>query len=159
MGLEKTEIKRHIFNDVGADVEDLLDGASAQKHEHMGAAKALRAQAINTQAMVKLVDDDLEAGKLKGLSELEIAKYAKLQYQRAVDGLSNAAQREANAVLVTQGGMSALKSVVGMIEKKMKGNEARKESILRAEKEQAAKKKTKKKATKKRVKSNGANAR
>lgn len=137
--IEKTEIKRIVYNDLGCDTEDMLEGARARRAEHRGGTVALTQGAKAVSAISAFVDKDLDGGVIAALDgPLQVAGYAKQQIQRAVDALQLAAQSERNRVLIADGEISGLESMIGLVKKRHDVEEAKAAAIAKALEEEAA---------------------
>lgn len=133
MSLEKTEFKKAVLNDVGADVDDMLEAAQAQVAEHRGAKKALRETGLKFGAIAKAVDDDLKEGVLDLESPLQVAEYAKKQVQRCVEALLSASAHEGNLELSALGAVTATKVIIERVKKKVDAETKKAEALVAAE--------------------------
>jgi hypothetical protein len=133
MSIDKSELKKAVLLDVGADVEDMMEGAQAQLAEHRGSKRALRETALKLGAIAKAINDELDAGKLDDYvgETLKIAEYAKRQVQRCVEALLTASKHEENCELAATGAVGAVKAMMARVGKKM-ADEDRKISAVAA---------------------------
>jgi len=141
MNPQKSELKQAILHELGCDLDDTLEEATKRANGHTGARGALRLAAKNAQAIAEVVDAELKSGKLAErcaedgegpLDPVLVAKYAKLQITRVVDGLDIASQSERNREIMAQGEVAALKSVVALIQKRHTLEAAKLEAFNRA---------------------------
>jgi hypothetical protein len=140
MSIEKSEFKKAVLSDVGADVEDMLESLQAQTAEHRGAKKALRETGLKFAAIAKAIDDELENGKLGEFvgEPLKVAEYAKRQVQRCVEALLSASAHEGNLELSSLGAITAAKAVMTRVTKKIELETAKAEALAKAEEAVAA---------------------
>lgn len=139
MSLEKSELKKAVLNDVGADVEDMLESAQAQLAEHRGAKRSLRETAIKLGAVSKAIDDELDQGKLDaiGPEPLKLAAYAKQQVQRCIETLLGASKHEENLELASQGAISVTKAMMARVLKKVELETTKQQALAATDSEEA----------------------
>jgi hypothetical protein len=135
MAIDKSELKKSVFNDLGADIEDLCDGAKISQAEYRGAKKALRVQAKKLESVLEFVNKELDEGKFKAeeFTELYVADKCKLYVQRCIDALESAWRHHENLEISASGGVVALGGVVTTIKKKMDAEQKKIEDLIEHE--------------------------
>ena len=131
MSTDKTQMRREILHDVGCDAEDLAESCRRQSHEFRGAKAALRRSAQSLKTVAARVDKDLDGGTLAiyGDGAQNVAKYAKLQVQRCMDSIENAALHAENCETSANGGIMASEKMIARLKKKLDATEAKLKSI------------------------------
>jgi len=110
--IDKSEIRKAIFHSSGCDADDWLEAAKKNAAAFEGAKQALKKAAKDVQANVAIVQKDLDDGKLEGKEAPEVASYAILQVQRAVDSLMTASVHFSNRQIASQGEVAAYDKLV-----------------------------------------------
>ncbi len=116
MNIEKAQIKTLIANDLGASVEDRLEGSVKTAHELAGAAAALKqaAKKVTTDLAARADNDDsfrdgMEAAEVRGLVKKYLGRVGEY-----LSHLSDVEQQKA----ITQGGRSdGLREAMEIIKK------------------------------------------
>lgn len=132
---DKTEFKISVINGIGADIEDLKEGANNSLNEAKGAHLALKRAAKNVLALVALADKDLEKSDIPDLESLNLVKVWLNKAYHSVDGLAEhyiALEQQA------AGALFGITKVVNVVSKKrdseIKKLENKKEAIEKEEK-------------------------
>lgn len=135
--VDKSEIRKEIFHSSGCDADDWLEAAKKNASAFEGAKQALRKAAKDVQAFVAVVQKDLDEGNLEGKEAPEVASYAILQVQRAVDSLMNAGVHYNNRQVAAQGEVAAYDKLVKhfqiLRDREAAKIEANKEALLEGE--------------------------
>ena len=97
------EIRAEVYHDLGCAADERLEAAQNGLQGFIGAGKALMVAAKNVGGFVEFVKQDLEKGKLQSMEPTEVAKYAIVQIQRAVDSLNLAAVNNKRQSVAQQG--------------------------------------------------------
>lgn len=116
MSAAKTELKMAVLHDQGVKADDQLDAATRRMCGHDGAKQALRGLAKMISGLAEFVDRDVEAGKIPS-EPLEVAKYAKLMIDRAVQAAIGQGQHQENCQLSAAGEIGAYKAMVESLQK------------------------------------------
>ena len=116
--IAKAQLKQEIYHQIGCDADDWLESARKTSHGFEGAKLAFREQAKTVQQNVLVVKKDLDAGKLEGLEPAEVADYAILQIQRAVDSLQTASLHFENKWKSATGEIAAYTFVVKQLQER-----------------------------------------
>ena len=130
--IEKSEIRKGIFHNLGCDADDWLDGAKRDSNAFEGAKKSLKKSAQELIAIAAVVKKDLDDGKLDGLEPAEIADYAILQVTRCRDSLENASKHFENRQIASQGEIAAYEKVVDYFKKLYDREETRMQALAQA---------------------------
>ena len=120
MNLDKAQLKIAVANNLGADMEDRLEGEMKAAHELAGAAQALRqvAKKVPADLIAKLEADQEEGDKAikDGLEAHLVVQLIKQWLTRAGDYLGHMADVEQQKA-VAQGGRAA--AVVGFVPERL----------------------------------------
>lgn len=130
----KSEVKIGTTLEIGANVEDMCEGAEATVHEYKGAEDALKQSTKAVQSLHTHVDKDLEDGKIdEVLNEpLLVAEYVKRYVTRAIGILDNLATRAEYQKFKAQGKAEGLRAAVESIKKVHDAEEAKLRGYLAA---------------------------
>lgn len=110
---EKGEVKVGAANELGCRFDDMLESLMKEGHQWEGAIAALRKAESAAVALSAHVDKEVDEGKL----DLEQSKLVKLWLGRAAQATHNLFLNAQNQVLVTQGKVNGLTSVVALTKK------------------------------------------
>jgi hypothetical protein len=95
MNLEKSQLKMQIANNIGADIEDRVDGEMRAAHELSGASDALQQAALKVpRDLAAKIDTALAEGEIKDMGALEAAEFAKKYLAKAGDYLRHLSEVE-----------------------------------------------------------------
>lgn len=130
MGIDKSEFKMQVVHDLGATIEDKLDGVRKEVDRYDGAKQALQQAATCISSLLQHVDRDLDEGRYNEIDgPLQVAKIAKDYIQKAVGSLDNlATSAEVNGIRA-RGKVEGLEQAVALA-KKTFDDEAKKQSAL-----------------------------
>jgi len=129
MNLDKAQLKIAVANNLGADMEDRLEGEMKAAHELAGAAQALRqvAKKVPADLIAKLEADQEEGDKAikDGLEAHRVVQIIKQWLTRAGDYLGHMADVEQQKAVAQGGRASGLQDAMKLV-KKMKDEETQK---------------------------------
>jgi len=129
MNLDKAQLKIAVANNLGADMEDRLEGEMKAAHELAGAAQALRqvAKKVPADLIAKLEADQEEGDKAikDGLEAHLVVQIIKQWLTRAGDYLGHMADVEQQKAVAQGGRASGLQDAMKLV-KKMKDEETQK---------------------------------
>jgi hypothetical protein len=90
MNLAKSELKMQIATNLGADIEDRVEGELKAAHELAGASDALKQAAIKVpRDLAAKIDTAVAEGEIKDMTALEAAEFAKKYLTKAGDYLAH----------------------------------------------------------------------
>ena len=136
--VEKAEIKIITANNIGADIEDMLEQARKSEHMHEGGKLALADAAKKVNALTELFIRSVQEGELD-LSKLapeEIEGLVKRWINRCVGLLENLTLMSQNAQLSAAGMVAAYKNAMKAPMKIMEAERKKMEAIKEAIEEQ-----------------------
>lgn len=113
MSVDKSEIKKGTLNEVGARLDDMLEGAQRQRNANNGAKQALFQCAKQIGNLSKVAEKEAEETQLD-LDILGLIKKYIGRAQMAADGL---ARQQENQELISAGKVEALTKAVQMVKK------------------------------------------
>jgi hypothetical protein len=129
MNLDKAQLKIAVANNLGADMEDRLEGEMKAAHELAGAAQALRqvAKKVPADLIARLEADQEEGDKAikDGLEAHLVVQIIKQWLTRAGDYLAHMADVEQQKAVAQGGRASGLQDAMKLV-KKMKDEETQK---------------------------------
>lgn len=129
MNLDKAQLKIAVANNLGADMEDRLEGEMKAAHELAGAAQALRqvAKKVPADLIAKLEADQEEGDKAikDGLEAHLVVQLIKQWLTRAGDYLGHMADVEQQKAVAQGGRAAGLQDAMKLV-KKMKDEETQK---------------------------------
>lgn len=111
--VDKLEIKRSVVSEIGAKVEEFLEGAERDAAHAHGAADALKAHAQNLLSVLAAVDQAVG----NGVPDLEAAKMVKQWVGKAIVATENAAQYQKNLELSFLGAVAGHKAMHDTLQK------------------------------------------
>lgn len=118
MGLDKSEIKRAVINELGASIEDALEQAKRNVYLSQGANIGLIQTIKNVEKLYHHVDRDVDEGKYNSCDgPLVVAKLVKGYIQRAVAVLESGAISYEQRRLMAEGAVKAYEQNVAMTKK------------------------------------------
>jgi hypothetical protein len=121
MSVEKSELKILIMNNVGADIEDRLEGAERTVHQLEGSMNALSqaAQTVPSQMCAK-VEVLLGEGKVikDGMTALEVAELLKKYINKCGDFLTHLSQVAGKKLPTQQGEVVGLQVAIDIVKSK-----------------------------------------
>jgi hypothetical protein len=122
MGIEKSELKKAILQDMGIKADDRLDALTAELHRTEGGAKALTTAAggLENDVFARL-RRDLDEGKI----DTEAAKQVDRYLRTCVNMLQHLAKRSKVQVPVMQGRVDEAREAVHRIKKDCDAEEAK----------------------------------
>ena len=129
MNLDKAQLKIAVANNLGADMEDRLEGEMKAAHELAGAAQALRqvAKKVPADLIAKLEADQEEGDKAikDGLEAHLVVQLIKQWLTRAGDYIAHMADVEQQKAVAQGGRAAGLQDAMKLV-KKMKDEETQK---------------------------------
>lgn len=127
MNLEKANLKILVANNLGADIEDRVDGEQQAANEMKGAAEALRQAALKVpRDLAAQLDTALKEDQIpSGLDALQVAEFAKKYLAKAGDFLRHLAEVEQQKAVMQLGRVAGLQQAMEVI-KKTRDQEAQK---------------------------------
>lgn len=137
MSLDKAEIKRATFHQVGVIIDDSLEQAKKDYSVAQGANAGLIQTVKKVEALGNHVDQDLDEGKYESMGPLEVAKIIKVYLQRAVAVMRSDAMSFEQRRLMAQGRVTAFEQTVAMT-KKLHDIETRKIEVIRKDEVEVA---------------------
>jgi len=124
MNIEKAQMKTLIANDLGASVEDRLEGSAKTAHELSGAASALKQASRKVPTDLAAKADNDESFK-DGMEGSEVRALVKKYLGRVGEYLSHLSDVEQQKAIIQGGRSDGLREAMDII-KKMRDNEAKK---------------------------------
>lgn len=129
MSKEKAELKKLIFHELGAQVEDMQEGALKERQSLAGGKMALRQAAAHILGLQEAADKDLDSGVIP---DGDCLKVVKLYIERARQTCLGAAQNLENKEIAATGAHTFGGNVVALF-KKMYDEEDNKAKALESE--------------------------
>ncbi|NIT79749.1 MAG: hypothetical protein GWN58_33875 [Anaerolineae bacterium] len=124
MNIEKSQLKMQIANNIGADIEDRVEGELRAAHELLGAADALQQAALKVpRDLAAKVDTALAEGEIKDMTALEAAEFAKKYLAKAGDYLRHLSDVERSKASDQRSRVAGLKFAMDSLQK-MRDEEA-----------------------------------
>lgn len=114
MNIDKAQIKVGAVHEVGVRLDDALDGARADVHRADGASAALEKAAEACAHVFKMVDREVDEGKIP---DLETASMIKKWVDRCLMTLRDARTNAVFSKAQAQGKVAALEMAVGIAKK------------------------------------------
>lgn len=111
MSIEKSRFKQLIYQELGIQMDDLLDGAHITKHQSEGGKVALRQMYKNLAQLGELADKELDEGTLSPTALEPVKRYIK----RALAAVESAAKNWENKELLAAGSVTFGDKAVKMI--------------------------------------------
>lgn len=116
MNIEKAKLKMLIANDLGADLEDRLDGERRTANELAGAASGLKQAAIKIQAQLAARADEDEVCR-DGMEEHEVRKIVKQYITRACDFMNHLGAVEEQKAIAQGGRVEGIQQAMELVQK------------------------------------------
>lgn len=156
MGIEKTEIKKAAYSDVGIKVEKLRDAAELELAERKGSAKALKQLHQNIiggstadgvekdymELLVRLNEREKELAAAEGRETgavspgpMDIIKFGLQYVQRAANQAESAAVSEKNKALIAEGQLQSFQMVILSLRKDVDVAQAQIDKALHTDEE------------------------
>lgn len=118
MSIEKSKLKMLIANNLGADIEDGMEGQLKSAHELDGAANALKQAAKKVpHDLAARVDQELEEGKIKeGMTPPQVAQFAKQYLTRVGDFLAHLGDVAQQKAITLHGRVDGMKDAMKIVQ-------------------------------------------
>jgi hypothetical protein len=118
MSIEKSKLKMMVANNLGADIEDGLEGQLKAAHELDGAAESLKQVAKKVPAdLAAKVDQDLDGGNIKdGMTPSQVAQYAKQYLTRVGDYLAHLSDVQRQKAITQFGRVDGMKDAMKIVQ-------------------------------------------
>lgn len=124
MNIEKSQLKMQIANNIGADIEDRVEGEMRAAHELSGASNALQQAALKVpRDLAAKIDTALAEGEIKDMGALEAAEFAKKYLAKAGDYLRHLSEVERQKASDQLGRVAGLKFAMESVQR-MRDKEA-----------------------------------
>lgn len=117
MSEAKSKFKVDFSHSFGCDIEDLMDAKQTGIHQITGGIHALAEIAKFIADLGAHVDKDMEEGKFKDLSEVQVSGLVKRYLGRAVGVVDNLKQKATRELEVTRGEVQAYSKVISKLKK------------------------------------------
>ena len=111
MDTTKADLKLLIFEEIGSKADDLQEEAEREIYRAQGAVKALKAATQNIGGLIKLIQDEIDKGKL----DLEEGKKVVGAVARAGSIVEDLGRHYLNQVQLNQGRQHGLMDAVNLI--------------------------------------------
>lgn len=136
MNLEKANLKIMVVNNLGADIEDRVEGEMKAAHELNGASQALRQAAIKIpRDLAAKVDASLKEGEIpENLDAMAAAGLVKKYLMKAGEFLNHLADVEGQKAITQLGRVDGLRQAMQLVQK-TKDEEVKKVQIFAAAQE------------------------
>lgn len=131
MGLDKSEIKLAILQELGCKFDDMLEGVQHDKFRAEGAARALIQATKAIRSVASLVDDDVD----KERYDLPTAAKIKEYIDRAATIVESMAKNATNQQMAGGGSIVAMDQVVKYLKKEYDSEEAKRKALEESEDE------------------------
>ena len=129
MGFEKSKLKLLVVNDIGATIEDRLEGEIKAAHELAGASIALKQAAERVPPMlVSKVDED--ASIVDGLEAILVRQMIKKYLTRVGDFLKHLSDVEQQKAVAQGGRVDGIRQAMFLVQKTRTAEEANLQRIL-----------------------------
>jgi len=137
MNLEKSQLKMQLANNLGADIEDRVEGELKAANELQGAAQALKQAAIKVpRDLAAKIDTALAEGEIKDMGALEVAEFAKKYLTKAGDFLMHLSEVENQKAVAQRGRVDGLRYAMETVQKMRDTEAERIDLVLRAMEEE-----------------------
>ena len=117
MSIEKSQIKSQVAYDLGCKLDDLLEKAATQEHYHQGKKDAFKSCREQANTLLSLVDRDLDEGKYKGLSDLEVSSLLKKQVVSLLSKITELGRKAEVDNMKSMGEQEAYRKAVDIVKK------------------------------------------
>lgn len=119
MNLEKANLKILVANNLGADIEDRVEGEQKAAYEMNGAADALRQAALKVpRDLAAQLDTALKEDQIpSGLEAIQVVEFAKKYLAKVGDFLRHLAEVEQQKAMMQLGRVDGLRQAMEVIQK------------------------------------------
>jgi len=117
MSEAKSKFKVDFSHSFGCEIEDLMEAKQTGLHQITGGIHALSEIAKFIADLGAHVDKDVEEGKFKDLSEVQVSALVKRYLGRAVGVVDNLKQKATRELEVTRGEVQAYSKVISKLKK------------------------------------------
>lgn len=125
MSLSKSQMKLAVVNDIGNRFDDLLESATGQQQQCLGAKAAAGQIASNVKKLIGIVEQDFEKGDIETAikdGDLAVLKLIKTYLSRAISACEATTDHFENLRQISVGKVEAYQQSVKLL-KKMHDNE------------------------------------
>ena len=119
MNIDKSQIKMIVANDIGADIEDRLEGERRAANELSGGAQALKQAAKKVpNDLIAAINNEMEEGKISdGMEAHLVVQLVKKYLTKAGDFLAHLGDIEQQKAIVQGGRVDGMMSTIDMVKK------------------------------------------
>ena len=128
----KAVIKKGVLNEVGNNLDDMLESAKKEVSGHEGGCRALKRASKLIGELIKVVDVDVDNGTIPDLETAKMIKKYLIRSQVVVDTLDRNSE---NLVISSVGKVQAFTDAVGMTKKLFNLQEVKIRNLMDAAKE------------------------
>ena len=131
MGIEKSEIKMGTANEIGADLDDILERFQKSEYALEGADRALAQVGKNIEDLMEHVDLDMNEGKLDIQEPMHVAKAIKDYIKKSIGVVTSLVEANRANRIRTQGKIEATKAAISTVKKLYDAEKAKAHQMLK----------------------------